>query len=340
MYRILIVDDEPMILKGLTVFIQQSGVPVSSIREAANGAEALEAVREELPDFVFTDIRMPVMDGLALCEKLAEMDAPVQTVVISGYDDFTYAQTCMSHGVREYLLKPIGKRQLHDTLGRLVQRASKLGRSAYLSVAKIDEWLERFEKVIYYVDRPQAQELLRSWADEISGYRLHDAEKSEMLEEFYALLMKKLKARDVPIPLAECLQLERGLPFAEAWSRFEDSVGQTLENLHRAQKRQAEGPDRRGQGVYRTQSRQRGFAGGGGRPARAASELFQRHVQADDRGDLRPIPHETAHGIRQTDARRRAAPDHGHFLRGWIRRPLQLHENLQKIRGHLALRIL
>lgn len=242
MYRILIVDDEPMILKGLTVFIRQSGVPVSSIREAANGAEALEAVREELPDFVFTDIRMPVMDGLALCEKLAEMDAPVQTVVISGYDDFTYAQTCMSYGVREYLLKPIGKRQLHDTLGRLVQRASKLGRSAYLSVAKIDEWLERFEQAIYYVDRAQAQELLQSWADEISGYRLHDAEKTEMLEEFYALLMKKLKARDVPIPLAECLQLERGLPFADAWNRFEDNVGQTLENLHRRRKGKLKDP--------------------------------------------------------------------------------------------------
>lgn len=243
MYRILIVDDEPMILKGLTVFIQQSGISVSSIRMAANGRDALQAIEEELPDFVFTDIRMPVMDGLSLCERIAGMEYPIQTVVISGYDDFTYAQACMAYGVKEYLLKPIAKRQLCDTLQRLVQRAATIKpAAAYLSVAKMNEWLDRFEQAIYFMNRPQVQELLQTWEEEITTYQMQEMQKVEMLEEFHSLLMKKLRAKDVNIELQELLSLEPAILYERAYQQFTSSIDQTLENLYRKRKGKPKDP--------------------------------------------------------------------------------------------------
>ncbi len=243
MYRILIVDDEPMILKGLRVFIQQSGLSISSIRLASNGQEALKAMEEELPDFVFTDIRMPVMDGLALCGKISEMDHSIQMVVISGYDDFTYAQTSMSYGVKEYLLKPIGKLQLHETLHKLVQRAERIQPvAAYLSVAKMDEWLVRFEQAIYYMDHVQTLELIQAWEQEITAYRMQDRQKNEMLEEFHGLLMKKLKARDVNIALENRLHLEDTLTFPAAYRVFASSIHQKLDCLYKKRKGKPKDP--------------------------------------------------------------------------------------------------
>ncbi|MWV46446.1 response regulator [Paenibacillus sp. HJL G12] len=243
MYRVLIVDDEPMILKGLTVFLQQSGIGTASIRSASNGEEALAAIREELPDFVFTDIRMPIMDGLALCARIAEMDQQIQTVVVSGYDDFTYAQTCISYGVREYLLKPISKRDLQDTLRKLIQRAEAAKpASSYLSVAKMDEWLEDMEQAVYYMNREHAQEQLRIWEREIADFHLQDAQKSEMLVELHVLLMKKLKARDVNIELRPLPGLERELPFHTAYGQFAGSILETMENLYRRRKGKLKDP--------------------------------------------------------------------------------------------------
>ncbi|OZB94381.1 response regulator [Paenibacillus sp. XY044] len=237
MYRILLVDDEPMILKGLSVFIQQSGIRISSIRLAANGREALQAIGEELPDFVFTDIRMPVMDGLALCEAIAMQEYPVQTVVVSGYGDFSYAQASMAFGVREYLLKPVAKRELADTLRRLVQRAEKQKpASAYLSVAKMDAWLEQFDQAIYYMNRSQVQELLGEWQRETSAFQLQERQKAEMLEEFHGLLVKKLRAREMNIELDDSLELSPESSGEEAFGRFAERIGQTLDRLYRKRK--------------------------------------------------------------------------------------------------------
>lgn len=242
MYRVLIVDDEPMILKGLTVFLRQSGVDIASIRPATNGEEALAAITEELPDFVFTDIRMPVMDGLALCARIAEMNAPIQTVVISGYGDFTYAQTCISYGVKEYLLKPISKRDLQDTLRKLVQRAeSAKSASSYLSMAKVDEWMQEMEQAVYYLNQERAEELLQIWEHEMASYHLLDAQRIEMLEEFHTLLAKKLKARDVNIML-QPLQMERGMPFPAAYRQFADGIRQTLHYLQKRRKGKLKDP--------------------------------------------------------------------------------------------------
>ena len=121
MKTVLIVEDEKLIRQGLHKMIQRSGVPVEVIMECNNGETALEILKEQSIDVMFTDIRMPKMDGIELVERMQECEHIPLTVAISGYDDFNYAVAMMHNGVREYLLKPIEREKICDILARLNQ---------------------------------------------------------------------------------------------------------------------------------------------------------------------------------------------------------------------------
>ena len=120
MKTVLIVEDEKLIRQGLHKMIQRSGVPVEVIMECNNGETALEILKEQSIDVMFTDIRMPKMDGIELVERMQECEHIPLTVAISGYDDFNYAVAMMHNGVREYLLKPISNVDLETALRRIV----------------------------------------------------------------------------------------------------------------------------------------------------------------------------------------------------------------------------
>ncbi|MFN1222444.1 response regulator, partial [Enterococcus faecium] len=81
----------------------------------------LELIRSHEPDIVLTDIRMPKMDGLELCRSIYEEFPDIQTVVISGFNDFEYAQKCLAYGVKQYLLKPATKPELHEALDTVLK---------------------------------------------------------------------------------------------------------------------------------------------------------------------------------------------------------------------------
>ena len=107
MKTLLIVEDEKMIRQGIKTMVQRSGVPVEVILECNNGETALEVIREHKIDVMFTDIRMPKMDGIELVKQMQSCEHIPLTVAISGYDDFAYAVEMLRNGVREYILKPI-----------------------------------------------------------------------------------------------------------------------------------------------------------------------------------------------------------------------------------------
>ncbi len=119
MKTVLVVEDEKMIRQGIKTMIQRSGVPVEVIMECSNGETALEILREQKIDVMFTDIRMPRMDGIELVQKMQELDHQPLTVAVSGYDDFTYAVEMMRHGVREYILKPVERKKIQEVLEKL-----------------------------------------------------------------------------------------------------------------------------------------------------------------------------------------------------------------------------
>lgn len=116
MYRVFIVEDESLIRKGIKNLIAWNEYGFSFAGEAQDGELAWPLIQKEKPDIVITDIRMPFMDGLEL-SSLIKTDMPDTTVIIlSGFDDFTYAKRAIGIGVDEYLLKPLSKEQLMEVL--------------------------------------------------------------------------------------------------------------------------------------------------------------------------------------------------------------------------------
>ncbi len=116
MKTVLIVEDEKMIRLGIRAMIQRSDVPIGEILECHNGEAALEVLKTTPVDVMFTDIRMPKMDGIELVKRIQEMDHKPLVAAISGFDDFNYAVEMMRGGVREYLLKPVDRNKLIEIL--------------------------------------------------------------------------------------------------------------------------------------------------------------------------------------------------------------------------------
>ena len=119
MNTVLIVDDEKEIRQKIKAAISRSGIPVRNIMECNNGQIALEILENQPVDVMFTDIRMPKMDGIELVEAMEKLEHKPLTVAVSGYADFTYAVRLLRMGVREYLLKPVERDEIAGILRKL-----------------------------------------------------------------------------------------------------------------------------------------------------------------------------------------------------------------------------
>ncbi len=118
-YRLLIIDDEELIRKGVLARLDYLRIELEDAQEAAGGREALALLEEEPADIVLTDIRMPDMDGLAFIEEARKRWPLMKFVVISGYAEFEYAERSLELGVSAYLLKPISNDALKDVMEKL-----------------------------------------------------------------------------------------------------------------------------------------------------------------------------------------------------------------------------
>ncbi len=116
MYTLLLVDDEPFIRNAMSTIIDWNSLGFDRILQAEDGVEALKLVEEESVDLILTDIAMPFMDGLELAQKIAMEHKDIYVVILSGYEDFEYAQRGISYGVKDYILKPVGADSLYKKM--------------------------------------------------------------------------------------------------------------------------------------------------------------------------------------------------------------------------------
>lgn len=122
MYKVLICDDERKVCQLLTKLIDWNGLSLELCGTAYNAPMALELIRENVPDIVITDINMPGGNGLDLIRDIKEQHPTVNFIVISGYNDFSYAQTAIRYGVENYLLKPVNQTELINTLKGILEK--------------------------------------------------------------------------------------------------------------------------------------------------------------------------------------------------------------------------
>lgn len=114
--KILIVEDEFIVRQGIIKTVDWTSINCEIIGEASDGKEAVEKVKELVPDIIITDVCMREMDGIMLLKRLKEDEVDVKAIILSGYNDFEYAKSAMELGVRHYLLKPIENEKLIDAI--------------------------------------------------------------------------------------------------------------------------------------------------------------------------------------------------------------------------------
>lgn len=120
MYRILIVDDEKIERRGIKFLLANLDMELD-IAEAVNGKEALTYLSENKVDILFTDIKMPFMDGIELIKNVETEKHNMKIIIFSGYEEFEYAKFAAKMGVRDYILKPINPEEFEETIKRIVK---------------------------------------------------------------------------------------------------------------------------------------------------------------------------------------------------------------------------
>lgn len=124
-FRVVVVEDELPILDNLVEKLAALDLPVQVVGTATDGEQGLELIKTLSPHILITDIRMPVLDGLAMLEQARKLHPTLRTVIISGYSDFEYAQKAIQQDVTAYLLKPISATELASTMGTLCDRIAE-----------------------------------------------------------------------------------------------------------------------------------------------------------------------------------------------------------------------
>lgn len=187
MYKVVIIDDEPIIVEGLSKGVNWAEVNCQVIGTAYSGEEGLKLIRDMSPDIIFSDIRMPYMDGLAMIAAVKSEFPDTQIAILTGYRDFDYAQRAISLGVARFLLKPSKMDEIEEALYAMTKKLDEAdGRWK-----KEPEWAEQSENAPENEDNHKEQQEAAGECA-ASSYIVKNA--VEYIEEHYK---EKLKLSDV-----------------------------------------------------------------------------------------------------------------------------------------------
>ena len=106
MIKLIVVDDEQIIRDGIAS-MKWEKIGVTCVASAGDGMDAMDKIKEHKPDIVISDIRMPGYDGMWLIEQIHNLMPKTRIVLLSGYNEFEYAQKAIKYRVSEYVLKPV-----------------------------------------------------------------------------------------------------------------------------------------------------------------------------------------------------------------------------------------
>lgn len=172
MYHLLIVDDEPLMRRGIKHLVDLDSLKIGQVFEASHGLEALEIVKEERIDLVLVDINMPKMDGLTFADEVKHLKPDIIIAMITGYDYFDYAVKALRAGVDDYLLKPVSKKDIDAVLKKMTQRLDQIRVEAAVGMPSDDQLEHKLLSVLddYVFENDFS---LKNYADRVgfsSGY--------------------------------------------------------------------------------------------------------------------------------------------------------------------------
>lgn len=208
--KVLIIEDEFIIrkaLRHLLEYMELEGVCIHEIVEAEDGIDADILLQQGSFDIVFTDINMPEMDGLSLLEKSAYYNPAAQWVILSGYDSFKFAQRAILHGAKDYLLKPITKEKLKETMLRLVDNIKK-EQDDFIDIKEIEGMLLDLESSIWVLDENLVTETIAKWTDNMAKKQLKQPYFQNVMNHILKTLVERINQKgsinlDAAISLSE-----------------------------------------------------------------------------------------------------------------------------------------
>lgn len=195
MYRVVLIDDEKIIVDGLTRVIKWADYNCEVVGAAYDAAGGAALIRRLKPHIVFTDIKMPDQDGLTMLAGLKSEFPVMQIAVLTGYRDFNYAQEAIKLGVTRFLLKPSKMDELHEALSAMKERLDKLPPDA--AAGEDEPCLDRHagsfivNQATAYIEEHYAQKLtLQEVADKcyVSQWHLSKLINKYTGNTFYELL--------------------------------------------------------------------------------------------------------------------------------------------------------
>lgn len=206
MYRVMLVDDEKLTLEYLKISIPQQDSDWQVAVLCSDGIEALEWLTHHQVDLIITDIKMPEMTGLELSHKVKELYPNQKIIILSGYDEFKFAQKAIQYGVRDYLLKPISLGDLKKSLSEMktLLKREKIETQAYSHLVKMSEngkrqLASRFIKAVIH----HAELETRSLYPLIHRMKISLIEGAARLLLFNLdidlLIYNKIPVRDIPL---------------------------------------------------------------------------------------------------------------------------------------------
>jgi YesN/AraC family two-component response regulator len=159
-YQILLVEDEKWVRTALRKVIEKINLPFTVIHESHNGLEAWEWLERGHADIVLTDIRMPVMDGLALLKQIRNEGKPTDIIIVSGHDEFAYAQQAVRLGAFDYFLKPVEAEDMTACFRNWLQRHGTKASGTKVQKAADQHIRTPVDEVILYIESNQRFDLM------------------------------------------------------------------------------------------------------------------------------------------------------------------------------------
>lgn len=199
MKTLLIVEDEKMIRRGIATMAARSSVEIGEIIECRNGIEAMEILNSRQIDTVFTDIRMPKMDGIELVARIDLLEEKPDIIVISGYDDFNYAVEMLKHGVSDYILKPVKRDKIEEVLINLQDKQDK----AHRKQEGILQSLQNQMKYFLLSDLPEEewksmeQQYTEIFRDEPYAAAVYAPDQNQTVSELTAMYLDNVEGQEV-----------------------------------------------------------------------------------------------------------------------------------------------
>lgn len=126
MLKVLIVDDEALVRRGIVLGVDWAARGCVVVGEAANGEEGIAAVERYNPNLIITDVRMPRMDGIEMMNHLREKGCRAHVIILTAHSDFSYARSALQFGADDYLLKPFRDQELTAAIDKVRQKEQEL----------------------------------------------------------------------------------------------------------------------------------------------------------------------------------------------------------------------